>query len=133
MLMFVNSSLDNLNLQGNHLGKDGAFQTLRAVEVNSKLKELNFSDNQIADSKILIDQLISVIENNQVIFLINLNFNGIMQEAAEKLLVAMKKKMRPKIELTDRFSQEFVAEYNAVLMKIRPPKEARPKKKPNAK
>lgn len=133
MIMFLKTNLEILNLQGNTLGKNGAFQIFRALEANSKMKEINMADNQIPDDKILIDQLVSVIENNQVIFSINMNFNGIMQEAAERILLSIKKKMRPKIELTDRFSQEFVSEYNGVLMKIKPPKDVKKKKKEGTK
>ena len=128
MLMFVNTNLESLNLQGNVLGREGTFQLFRALEFSTRLNDLNLSDNQIPDTKYLVDQLIQVIETNTVIFSINLNFNGFAQESAEKILTAIKKKMRPKIELTDRFSPEFVAEYNAVLLKIKPAKETKKKK-----
>lgn len=133
MLMFINTNLEVLNLQGNIMGKEGAFQIFRAIEFNERLKEVNLSDNQIPDAKHLVDQLVQVIEVNPTLYSVNLNFNGIMQEAAERLLAAIKKKMRPKIELTDRFSPEFVIEYNAVLLKIKPQKDPKKKKAANAK
>lgn len=133
ILMFLNTSLESLNLQGNNLGKDGAFQTFRAIEVNTKLKELNFSDNQINDAKPLIDQLVLVIENNPTIAFINLSFNGIMQETAERLLTSVKRKMRPKIELTDRFTADFSTEFNQTMAKIKPAKDTKKKKKEAAK
>jgi len=130
ILAFVDSNLESLNLQGNMLKEEGSRQILRAVEVNSKLRVLNLTDNQICDEKMLIDQILKTIEKNSSMYVLTLNHNGFTQETAKQLLDAVKVNMRPKIELTERFDAEFASEFNNVMMKIKMPKET---KKPSNK
>lgn len=119
ILMFINSKLHTLNLQGNGLKNRGFNQLLRALEFNEKLKNLNLSDNQIGEDEKLIVQFIKTLKANNCIKNIDLTYNGIYQETAVKIMEVQKEKKQTNIDLTDRFDSDFILTYNAFMLKVK--------------
>lgn len=127
ILLFHKSKLEILNLHGNRLGSTGFLQIIRALEPNEALLKLNVRDNQIAEEKPLVDQLITTLEKNPVLETLDLSFNGFRQETAEKILELETKKMQTRVEMDDHFEPAFCEKFNLLMAKIKP-KKKKPKK-----
>ena len=131
LLMYVDSKLEVLNIQGNMIKANGAYQILRALEMNKQLRVCNLADNQIGDEKLFVDQLMKTLKNNNSIRFLNLSHNGIYEDTASQMLEIQKQKKQTRIDLTDRFKFEFAEEYNKFMSKIKlkPSKKKGKKKK----
>lgn len=129
IIAFVETQLQYLNLEGNFLGKKGAYKIMRAMVVNNTIKELNLADNKFEDDNELIPEICKVLEENQTLKQLNLENNRIKEEEAEKILYAVEKTRRTKITLTNRFSVEFSTRFNDVMKSIKGGKKKKGKKK----
>ena len=129
ILMFINTKLGSLNLQGNALKNRGFNQLLRALEFNEKLKNLNLSDNQIGEDDKLVVQFIKTLKINNCIKQIDLTYNGFYQETAKKIMEVQKEKKQTNIDLTDRFDSDFILTYNAFMLKVKKNKGKKKKRK----
>ena len=128
LLLYVNTSIEILNLQGNYIENEGFYQICRALEVNNILKEIDLTDNQILEEKLMLEQFLQTIAKNPTLYLVNLTHNFFSEDTARDVLSIVKTKMKPKIEFTQRFNSSFAQEFNAIMIKIKPQKES--KKKP---
>lgn len=121
ILAFIDSQLEGLNLQGNALGAEGVGDIFKALRCNSKLTELNLSDNKFSDDNELTNELCQILSGPtpSALKMVDLKYNDVKEENACLIMGAMKVHKKTKIDLTDRFSKETSDEYNAVMKSIK--------------
>jgi len=133
ILAYIKSELKALDLSGNNLQNDGAYNVFRAVEINSTLSHLNLSDNKFGDQDPkLMNKICDVFKNNKSLGVLELVYNGITEEGAKIFLETIKSapnKTVYKLELNESISKDLITELKALLKKNTPKKGKKKKKK----
>ena len=79
-LIFVNSVIEELDLQGNFLKGDGIVELCRGLILAPKLKTLNISDNQFGQENIVLNAIGGVWRANHNVKVWDMRYNGIFSE-----------------------------------------------------
>jgi len=98
---------------------------MKAVHINTVLTDLVLADNQFGQKEEVIDNLVLVIKENPVIFMIDIKHNGIYEQGAKKILDACKEKKTTKVEMSLETPAELANEINTFMGKIKPKKKPR--------
>jgi len=67
ILMYRDSEMEQLLLQGNELKETGMAALLKGVKRNQKLKVLNVADNKFSETQEVVDLLMEIIQNNTLL------------------------------------------------------------------
>ena len=86
ILVFIHSTLKELELIGNQLKSRGVAEILPAAKISKKLVMLNVSDNQVEDSQTLFDNLSDLSVNSRCVRRINLGYNFLTNDFIRQVL-----------------------------------------------
>lgn len=105
------------------------------MRLNTSIKELNLADNKFTDENLVMSEFVDALKDNETLTMLNLEYNEIFQEGthiinkgAQKLLEIIVEFKRCKIELTNRFTEDFINEYNLAMKGVKGKKKGKAKK-----
>jgi Leucine Rich repeat len=90
ILIFQDSALQELDLQGNRFANEGSCRVLHSLRINLNLNKLNLADNKIVGDDVFMDKIIDMLTSNASLCVLDLRINSIYDDAAKDLLDRMK-------------------------------------------
>ncbi|OMJ68997.1 hypothetical protein SteCoe_33405 [Stentor coeruleus] len=123
ILIFQESALQDLDLQGNKLSSEGCCKVFHGLKVNQTLGKLVLADNVVTSNDVFEDKLIEMLTVNQVLCVLDLRLNFIFDDTAKELLDRMKNAATGRINSTiyeiifpeDKVAQDTVEDYHKFL------------------
>ena len=100
ILIYQESAMQELDLQGNKLGTQGACLILHSLKINQSLNKLNIADNGVVGNENFIDKLVEMLTANTNLFTMDLRLNSIEDEPVVDLLDRMKNSASGRINQT---------------------------------
>ena len=124
ILIFQDSGILDLDLQGNRLGNQGCCFVLHSLKINQSLNRLNIADNGVVTDDNLNDKIIDVLSVNSSLYILDLRLNVLFDDTIEDLLERMKNSSTGRINQTlyevllpeDKISQEKAEELEKFLL-----------------
>jgi hypothetical protein len=123
-LIFMGTSIRELDLTGNHLRNPGIVQLMKAFLINRTVKKLTLADNQFGEDPLVLEGLKDVLHCNDCISFLDLNFNGFYVEGVTYLRNALietemdgvrKNNTLQTLILPDKFPKELYVEIIGIL------------------
>lgn len=123
-LIFVSTSIRELDLTGNYLRNAGVTQLLKAFLINRTVKKLILADNQFGEDPLVLEGIKDVLHCNDCISFLDLNFNGFYEAGVTYLRNALieteidgvrKNSTLQTLILPDKFPKELYVEIVGIL------------------
>lgn len=123
-LIFVGTSIRELDLTGNYLRNPGIVQLMKAFLINRTVKKLTLADNQFGEDPQVLEGLKDVLHCNDCISFLDLNFNGFYVEGVTYIRNALietevdgvrKNNTLQTLILPDKFPKELYVEIIGIL------------------
>ena len=137
ILIFQESALQEIDLQGNRLENEGSCKILHGLKVNQCLNKLNLADNGINGDDSFIDKLVEMLTANTSLLAVDFRLNLIFNEAVEDILDRMKNAATGRINQTcyeiifpdDKVKLDTIEELNKFLLPNKKSKKGKKKGK----
>lgn len=100
VLIFQESGLQELDLQGNKLGNQGTCILLHSLKINQSLNKINLADNQIIANEAIVDKIIEMLTANSALFSIDFRLNSFQDNEVQDILDRMKNSASGRINQT---------------------------------
>ena len=107
MLIFSKSTLEELNLTGNHLRNEGVTIVLRGLSIAKSLKKIFLTDNQFNDDPDMIEAFKSCMKKNKTLGRYDLMYNNIQEDAVNIFIEMLENEAKHVYEL--EFSERGLA------------------------
>lgn len=90
ILIFQNSGLEDLDLQGNILHGEGVCIVFHGMQINKAMTKLNLSDNQFGEEKTVIEALLNMLRHNETLNVLDMRYNGFYDTGAQAICEGLK-------------------------------------------
>jgi Ran GTPase-activating protein (RanGAP) involved in mRNA processing and transport len=107
VLIFSKSTLEELNLTGNHLRNEGVTIVLRGLSIAKSLKKIFLTDNQFNDDPDMIEAFKSCMKKNKTLGRYDLMYNNIQEDAVNIFIEMLENEAKHVYEL--EFSERGLA------------------------
>lgn len=107
VLIFSKSTLEELNLTGNHLRNEGVTIVLRGLSIAKSLKKIFLTDNQFNDDPDMLEAFKSCIKKNRTLGRYDLMYNNIQEEGVNFFIEMLENEAKHVYEL--EFSERGLA------------------------
>ena len=123
-LIFVNTSIRELDLTGNYLRNQGAVTIFKAFLINRTCKKLVLADNQFGEDPMVLEAMKDMLHANDNITDLDLNYNGFYFDGVTYLRNALteseldgvrKNNTLQTLILPDKFPKELYVEIISIL------------------
>jgi len=108
IIIYLNSNLQELSLQGNNIQNEGALIIFKALLAAKNLEKINVSDNHISDTVEIMAMLKSVMKGNAAVRSYNLRFNGFIESGKDLVEVVKECKHIYDLQLDEKLDTEFL-------------------------
>jgi len=137
ILIFQESSLQELDLQGNLLGNEGSGQIFHALKINQSLTKLNLADTCMEGNDFFSDRFIEMLTCNSCLSVLDLRLNNILEECVKEVLERMKSAASGRINAViyeimfpeGKISEETIEDYYKFLLPNKKSKKGKKKGK----
>jgi len=99
VLIFSKSTLEELNLTGNHLRNEGVTIVLRGLSIAKSLKKIFLTDNQFNDDPDMIEAFKSCMKKNKTLGRYDLMYNNIQEDAVNIFIEMLENEAKHVYEL----------------------------------
>eukprot|EP00742_Colponemidia_sp_Colp-10_P002864 GILJ01003058.1.p1 GENE.GILJ01003058.1~~GILJ01003058.1.p1 ORF type:complete len:328 (+),score=52.41 GILJ01003058.1:56-1039(+) len=121
ILIYYQSKLKELNLQGNHLSSAGVVSVLMACRRTKSLSKLSLADNQFGEEPEVLEQLTFLFANKSNLNCYDLRFNAICDVGGRCILDSIKtQKHVHQVLLTERMTKELYTEIASICRSNKP-------------
>ena len=137
ILIFQESVLLDIDLQGNRLGNEGGLKVLHSLRINQSLSRLNLADTGIDGDEHLVDKIIEMLTANTCLCVLDLRLNNIFDDCAKDILDRMKNAANGRVNNTvyeiifpeDKVEEDTVEEFHKFLFPNKKSKKGKKKGK----
>lgn len=111
VLIYSQSQLEELYLNGNHLRNEGMVVLLRGLSINKNLKMINVADNQFNDDTAVLDAIEGCWKKNKSLGWYNFSYNNLFDNGGLERIIAL---LGPcnhvfKVEVSERAGDQYAA------------------------
>jgi hypothetical protein len=90
ILIFHETALQELDVQGNKIAVEGCSDIFRALKINQVLNKLNIADTALEGDENFVDRFIEMLTVNTSLYSVDLRLNLILDDCAKDVLDRMK-------------------------------------------
>jgi Ran GTPase-activating protein (RanGAP) involved in mRNA processing and transport len=107
VLIFSKSTLEEINLTGNHLRNEGVTVVLRGLSIAKSLKKIFLTDNQFNDDPDMLEAFKSCMKKNKTLGRYDLKYNNIQEDGVNFFMELLETELKHVYEL--EFSERGLA------------------------
>jgi len=123
ILIYTQSALELLELDGNFLRNEGTIELLRGVSIAKSLKQLVLADNQFLEEDEVLDAIDTCMTRNQTLGRYDFKYNFISDYGVLRICDTLEKANHVfNVGIPERISKETFERFNAVMSSNKPKK-----------